>query len=109
LYASFFAAARAHLDLHPFPTRRSSDLVGITYVVLIGIVLTLAEIVVMKFAPDSTDAILEFLKSSKLLSAANDTNVIGSLFADLLDRKSTRLNSSHVSISYAVSCLKRIK
>src|SRR5699024_11322747 len=25
----------------------------------------------------------------------------------LLDRKSTRLNSSHVSISYAVSCLKK--
>src|SRR5690625_2127015 len=26
--------------------------------------------------------------------------------ADKLDRKSTRLNSSHVAISYAVSCLK---
>src|SRR5690606_41296515 len=26
--------------------------------------------------------------------------------ADLLDRKSTRLNSSHVKISYAVFCLK---
>src|SRR5437868_10785494 len=26
----------------------------------------------------------------------------------LLDRKSTRLNSSHVSISYAVFCLKKI-
>src|SRR5699024_12213122 len=26
---------------------------------------------------------------------------------DLLDRKSTRLNSSHVSISYAVFCLKK--
>src|SRR5699024_11605875 len=29
------------------------------------------------------------------------------LFQDLLDRKSTRLNSSHVSISYAVFCLKK--
>src|SRR5699024_12123222 len=28
------------------------------------------------------------------------------LLADTLDRKSTRLNSSHVSISYAVFCLK---
>src|SRR5438067_12809509 len=28
---------------------------------------------------------------------------------DLLDRKSTRLNSSHVSISYAVFCLKKKK
>src|SRR5699024_11817595 len=27
--------------------------------------------------------------------------------ADLIDRKSTRLNSSHVSISYAVFCLKK--
>src|SRR5699024_12778044 len=30
-------------------------------------------------------------------------------FADELDRKSTRLNSSHVSISYAVFCLKKKK
>src|SRR5699024_11712478 len=32
---------------------------------------------------------------------------IGSLYA--IDRKSTRLNSSHVSISYAVFCLKKKK
>src|SRR5699024_12557709 len=31
----------------------------------------------------------------------------GPLPTDLLDRKSTRLNSSHVSISYAVFCLKK--
>src|SRR5690349_24157477 len=30
-------------------------------------------------------------------------------FGDLLDRKSTRLNSSHVEISYAVFCLKKKK
>src|SRR5437868_11377343 len=30
-------------------------------------------------------------------------------FAALRDRKSTRLNSSHVSISYAVFCLKKKK
>src|SRR5699024_9617515 len=29
------------------------------------------------------------------------------LILDILDRKSTRLNSSHVSISYAVFCLKK--
>src|SRR5699024_1999196 len=29
------------------------------------------------------------------------------ILTDLLDRKSTRLNSSHVSISYAVFCLKK--
>src|SRR5690349_24221081 len=32
--------------------------------------------------------------------------VVGA-FADLPDRKSTRLNSSHVEISYAVFCLKK--
>src|SRR2546426_6236335 len=30
-------------------------------------------------------------------------------YAVLLDRKSTRLNSSHLVISYAVFCLKKIK
>src|SRR5256885_13167854 len=30
-------------------------------------------------------------------------------FADLADRKSTRLNSSHLVISYAVFCLKKKK
>src|SRR5690554_555992 len=37
-------------------------------------------------------------------------DVLGVLLAkDLLDRKSTRLNSSHVRISYAVFCLKKKK
>src|SRR5690349_22037997 len=33
----------------------------------------------------------------------------GSSVADATDRKSTRLNSSHVEISYAVFCLKKKK
>src|SRR5437868_12041849 len=33
--------------------------------------------------------------------------VLGSLLLRPVDRKSTRLNSSHVSISYAVFCLKK--
>src|SRR5438874_4126236 len=33
--------------------------------------------------------------------------ILGTLFARLPDRKSTRLNSSHVEISYAVFCLKK--
>src|SRR5437870_5553810 len=35
--------------------------------------------------------------------------VVASLAGFLLDRKSTRLNSSHVAISYAVFCLKKKK
>src|SRR3712207_8025819 len=34
---------------------------------------------------------------------------LGSAFEFLLDRKSTRLNSSHANISYAVFCLKKKK
>src|SRR5690625_4696615 len=34
---------------------------------------------------------------------------LGQLQAHVLDRKSTRLNSSHVAISYAVFCLKKQK
>src|SRR5437868_12485611 len=38
------------------------------------------------------------------------TNIrIAVLHSDCQDRKSTRLNSSHVSISYAVFCLKKKK
>src|SRR2546430_13525532 len=34
-------------------------------------------------------------------------SVLGSIFGAILDRKSTRLNSSHSQISYAVFCLKK--
>src|SRR5256885_11557138 len=40
--------------------------------------------------------------------AREEARTAGSLFAPLLqDRKSTRLNSSHLVISYAVFCLKK--
>src|SRR5690606_17007903 len=38
-----------------------------------------------------------------------DKDELNTLFSSLLDRKSTRLNSSHVKISYAVFCLKKKK
>src|SRR5436190_11016512 len=34
-------------------------------------------------------------------------NVLSKLGTDVLDRKSTRLNSSHTVVSYAVFCLKK--
>src|SRR5690625_5836588 len=40
------------------------------------------------------------------LTSANPTELLGS---EKIDRKSTRLNSSHVAISYAVFCLKKKK
>src|SRR5690606_41123342 len=44
-------------------------------------------------SPDGTAAIVHRLAETE--------------FSDRLDRKSTRLNSSHVKISYAVFCLKK--
>src|SRR5699024_11447035 len=37
----------------------------------------------------------------------DQTGQVGSIVTSYPDRKSTRLNSSHVSISYAVFCLKK--
>src|SRR5205807_9123910 len=104
-----FYRSHAHLDLHSFPTRRSSDLNG---------------------APDAYGKLSAF-------ATRNTTNVWGARAALALgyqdfsknrmaqalgwllksqgdalcgsskrDRKSTRLNSSHLVISYAVFCLK---
>src|SRR5690554_7013719 len=47
-------------------------------------------------------------KSRSRLTLALGHDISGNpVIADLADRKSTRLNSSHVRISYAVFCLKK--
>src|SRR5437773_5403014 len=82
----FFQCSGDPRDLHSFPTRRSSDLNGH------GLLL-----VVDKFPSANT---LEV------------TRGVETALAELrrgLDRKSTRLNSSHITISYAVFCLKKKK
>src|SRR5690554_7208721 len=48
------------------------------------------------------------LRNQKLTQTDADGNFsIDGVIGDQLDRKSTRLNSSHVRISYAVFCLKK--
>src|SRR5690606_41987816 len=83
----FILRHRAHLALHSFPTRRSSDLttVPITHATPAG-----------------------FCVNSE---RRGDQAEIALMYHDLRfeDRKSTRLNSSHVKISYAVFCLKKKK
>src|SRR5437868_10635586 len=76
----FFYYYRHHQDLHSFPTRRSSDLASI-------------------------DRRRGLSPEYKAGPPAGDAE--GGHFLGLADRKSTRLNSSHVSISYAVFCLKK--
>src|SRR5437762_4441851 len=76
----------AHLDLHSFPTRRSSDLFD-------------------EFgrAEERLTQTRERIRVGKLSGA------VGTHANTLPDRKSTRLNSSHRCISYAVFCLKKKK
>src|SRR5699024_11524131 len=47
--------------------------------------------------------------TTSVLYKLSDIYTAGSIFDRNQDRKSTRLNSSHVSISYAVFCLKKKK
>src|SRR5436190_14379891 len=71
-----------HRDLHSFPTRRSSDLNAACSAALAG--------------------------CGKGKDAENlDDKEYTWLRGQSLDRKSTRLNSSHTVISYAVFCLKK--
>src|SRR5690606_40571744 len=93
----FYQRSALHRALHPFPTRRSSDL-SITR----GPAKPIS-------APGSA--------STRSATNANDAEtppIVGSVRIETngrcalaRDRKSTRLNSSHVKISYAVFCLKK--
>src|SRR3712207_7532902 len=47
------------------------------------------------------------LKASLIAGTALSTTSLAVVYAVLVDRKSTRLNSSHANISYAVFCLKK--
>src|SRR5207244_12075730 len=86
---------------HSFPTRRSSDLADLR------LVAHPADRQPHELAPESTrDRLAERgLADAGRPDEAQDLS--GDLVAELRDRKSTRLNSSHQIISYAVFCLKK--
>src|SRR5205814_4416218 len=96
------------LNLHSFPTRRSSDLVAFD-------------------CPKSCQGAVRHRSHRGRTSVAKwplpirygdvwrdsmrliATAAVPVIFAECGDRKSTRLNSSHLGISYAVFCLKKKK
>src|SRR5437867_511333 len=59
--------------------------------------------------PDENRSSLDRMTNTLLTSASGHTATLGSLATVTRDRKSTRLNSSHRTISYAVFCLKKKK
>src|SRR5437763_2061189 len=85
-----FYCSGAHRDLPSFPTRRSSDLIACA---------TTSARPSCTESRQKTSAWLYQCGSSRPETAP----------ATSLDRKSTRLNSSHRCISYAVFCLKKKK
>src|SRR5436190_12595438 len=93
----FLSCYRHHRDLHSFPTRRSSDLVK-----------------------NLDDQDIELYRGWHVFGPGERVNLVWRHEASLIlressaegeqkDRKSTRLNSSHTVISYAVFCLKKKK
>src|SRR5207253_3299429 len=99
---------RPHPALHSFPTRRSSDLeqhqeYGQRHVVQTNLIL-------QRVPGDSSRLrILQVLLTREPQVADEESFDPSRCFAhkQAQDRKSTRLNSSHVAISYAVFCLKK--
>src|SRR5699024_12599812 len=102
-------SSRHPLHLPSFPTRRSSDL----FLISTRWVSPLnpgVDCMVTCMASGPTEAreaatvTFTFVGNRRMASTALPVNTT---FCS--DRKSTRLNSSHVSISYAVFCLKKKK
>src|SRR5207302_5400380 len=101
------SAVRSHL--HSFPTRRSSDLaalVGLQHAVAIELGIasawTRARCCVQRL-PALCQLVFVDQEIERLFRYAQANAV--TVAHEREDRKSTRLNSSHVKISYAVFCL----
>src|SRR5699024_12614329 len=105
----FLSCLCLHHDRHSFPTRRSSDLTKLE-VDLDSVIpdwsKTLKEHAIAAWEPISSQYYPQLLKS-----VCNHYGIDMNIPVKAIpkDRKSTRLNSSHVSISYAVFCLKKKK
>src|SRR5207302_7687546 len=95
----FFCCPAPHRDLPSFPTRRSSDLRQQHPLHLAGGIQGYGEVHPFYLAP--LPGPVDIAHWNALREHAFEDHG--------LDRKSTRLNSSHVKISYAVFCLKKKK
>src|SRR5690606_41912953 len=101
----YLSKSSAHLyDLPSFPTRRSSDLKTSSWYLILRVDHPQEirfEVFLIYNQRRRRQASLHQLHSY-LFRVVHSPSVV-----DLQDRKSTRLNSSHVKISYAVFCLKK--
>src|SRR5690606_40859295 len=104
LYLIFFRATQPHLV--SFPTRRSSDL-------LVEQAVHAEAAGIDRLARMRAEILDQAFQLAVAVAQIGDVEiraVFPQVRRDLgRDRKSTRLNSSHVKISYAVFCLKKKK
>src|SRR5206468_12569750 len=100
----FFIGSCAHRDLHSFPTRRSSDL---AHAPAVG----KRERGREPLGPGRSgrDDGGHHLARERPIPLRRHAESGGQRRKGIGDRKSTRLNSSHDQISYAVFCLKKKK
>src|SRR5207249_12048399 len=106
-YALFVYHSAPPPHLHSFPTRRSSDLPFLPS--RTNRHPSLASAVRSRGRNDHGDGGVSIsVGSTKSAIVSSHASYFGNAAASR-DRKSTRLNSSHVSISYAVFCLKKKK
>src|SRR5207248_8244934 len=99
---SFFPCFGALLDLLSFPTRRSSDLFAQPVFLL-----RLSRASIDSHFPAHWN--LGDGQSTRRGLEGHDLSCARKCHSSSRDRKSTRLNSSHRTISYAVFCLKKKK
>src|SRR5438132_10553775 len=88
----FLYTPAAHRHLHSFPTRRSSDLAGAD---------------LKDDVERALCAIQQIHNGGGAQEQQHGDDARDGDIVAFLDRKSTRLNSSHTVISYAVFCLKK--
>src|SRR5205807_8288742 len=104
-----FPFSRHPRDLHPFPTRRSSDLLAPAFTLS-------TDLVIGSAPPERAGAAAALSETGSELGGALGIAILGTIGtggyrssmahagSTAADRKSTRLNSSHLVISYAVFC-----
>ena len=106
IFLFFFYSSGDHRDLHSFPTRRSSDRAG---AIVHCIIVTRCVEKTLQILWLSYNAVTLFCPGKKHPAKFKISCTLYSRRYWALDRKSTRLNSSHGYISYAVFCLKKKK
>src|SRR5207248_11534998 len=105
----FFNSYRPPRHLPPFPTRRSSDLDTEDAMARSRSRITRRRFVYLAASAGAVAATARASAQSRPAGVFVSAKTTEAPSLDPTDRKSTRLNSSHRTISYAVFCLKKKK